>query len=82
MSILDLWAGLSENSLACGSVLPLMHGGVLRSNVEITQTPLKRRAIIHGNAASQRETGVDYANTSGGNPYPGLRTLDEERVVL
>ena len=50
--------------------------------MEITQTPLKRRAIIHGNAASQRETGVDYANTTEAIRIPGLRTLDEERVVL
>ena len=82
MSILDLWADVSENSFACGSVLPLMHGGVLRSNVEITQTPLKRRAIIHGVTASQRETRVDDTNTGGCNPYSGLRTLDEKRVVL
>jgi hypothetical protein len=80
--ILDLWVGLSKNCFACGSVLPLMHGSVLRSHVEIAQTPLQRRAIIDGVAASQRETRVDYTNTCGGNPYSGLRTLDEESVVL
>jgi hypothetical protein len=80
--ILDLWVGLSKNCFACGSVLPLMHSGVLRSHVEIAQTSLKSRAIIDGIAASQGETRVDYPNASGGNPYSGLRTLDEERVFL
>ena len=45
MLSLDLRADLSENSFASGRVMPLMHGGVLRSNVEIAQPPLKRRAV-------------------------------------
>jgi hypothetical protein len=59
-----------------------MHGGVLRSNMKITQTALKRRAIVHGSTASERETRIDYTNASGGNPDSGLRTLDEESIVL
>jgi hypothetical protein len=80
--MLDLMVGLSEKRFAGRGVLPLMHGGVLRRNVKITQTPLKRRGIVYGSAASQGEARVDYTNTTGGNPYSGLRTLDEERDVL
>jgi hypothetical protein len=42
VSVLELGANLSEGSFSCGGVLPLMYGGVLRGDVEITQTPLKR----------------------------------------
>jgi hypothetical protein len=82
MSILDLRVDLIESGVASGNIASLMHSGVLRGNVEITQAPLQRRAIIDGIAASECEAGVDYANTSGGDPYCGLRTLDEKRVGL
>jgi hypothetical protein len=68
MSILDLWVDVSESSFAGGNVVPLVHCGVLRSYVKITQTPLKRRTIIHGCAASQRQTRIDYTERKSRQP--------------
>jgi hypothetical protein len=46
VSVRHLGTELSQTGFVPCNIASLMHGGVLRRNVDITQPPLKRRAII------------------------------------
>lgn len=73
------WA---QEQLACLYVLMLVHGSVLRRGAKIAQPPLQRRGFIDRAAAAEREARIGDANAGGGDPYRGLRTLRQERLVL
>src|SRR5258707_15282221 len=71
-----------QEQLAHVLILSLLHGGVLRRNVKGAQPSLQRRGLVERAAAAQREARIDGANAGGGDPYRGLRGLQEKRLVI
>ena len=71
-----------EARFARGYVVPLLHGGMLGSNVEVAHTALQRRAFIDCAGSRQREARIGDTNAGSRNPYSCLRALREMRLVI
>src|SRR3954467_15321914 len=74
--------GTAQELLSRADVMSLLHGGVLRGDVEVTHAALQWRAFIDRAAAGQREACIGDADACGGDPDRGLRALREQRLVL
>jgi hypothetical protein len=58
-----------QSSFARGHVVSLLYGRVLRSSVEVSHTPLQRRALINRTAACERKARIgDAVEAPHGHP--------------